>query len=109
VLTEAGHVLPLRWSTASFTEGKKQCLVMVELKKLPRSSWAKTDAAEREKHVKLWPLAPPHVLQRTPGTSLGSQYRRVHTEAPEQCAASGDHLAPHDVALQLLSSGENLG
>lgn len=64
VLTGAVCCSPEMWSTASCTEGKKHCLVMVELKKLPRSSWARTDAVQEEKHPKLWQpaeLSSPHL------------------------------------------------
>lgn len=59
MLTEAWRGSLLIWTTASCTEGKKQCLVMAELKKLPRSSWARTVTVWREKHQKLWHPAEP--------------------------------------------------
>lgn len=52
VLTEAWCRSLLTCTTASCTEGKKECLVMAELKKLPRSSWARTDTVWREKYLK---------------------------------------------------------
>lgn len=54
VLTEGRRCSLLLWTTASWTDGKKQCLVMVELKKLPRSNWARTGTVWWEKHTKLW-------------------------------------------------------
>jgi len=86
LLTEAWRCAPLMWTTASCTEGKKLCLVMAALKKLPFSSWARTGTEWREKCLKLWhpaePTPPPRsslpapALRGTPGPSPGVQLPR---------------------------------
>lgn len=111
MLTEAWRCSPVMWSTASCTEGKKQCLVMVELKKLPRSSWARTETVWREKHPKLRhpaePTNPPNPEQPPSPCAAGARRSSIRDPAASPGAA-GLRLDPWD-NLQHLSPGETQG
>lgn len=79
---------------------------MAELKKLPRSSWARTDTVWRDKYLKRWHLAEPpatHPEQPPPASCVVGD-TRVTTRDP----ASRLRLDPWD-NLQHPSPGETLG
>lgn len=91
MLTESLRRSSLLWTTASCTEGKKQLLVMAELKKLPRSSWLRMGPVWGQKQPKLQHPAEPTTTPDQPPTPRlrGHQGWHRHPAASPGAVGSG--------------------